>query len=288
MWDKILSSKLYSFLELIRFYQPIGYMLLTWPCWFALTLTKLNYIDVLPWYILFLTGSFLMRSAGCIINDLIDINIDRNIYRTKNRPLASNKISIKESLIFLFFLLILSFIILLQFNFIAIMIGLISFPFIILYPFMKRFTYWTQLFLGIVFNWGVIIVSFQFVGSFNINYLLLYFACIFWTLAYDTIYAYQDKNDDIKNSIKSTAVLFKNNGLKWIKFFYLIFFVLIGYISWKSSNNFYSFIVIILAIFAMNNFLNKWKPESINSSNYYFKFNNIIGLLCFIFLLFNS
>ena len=285
MLDKIVPLKIQYFFELIRFSNPIGFMLLMWPCWFALTLVPLNSIELIQWYFFFFIGAFLMRSAGCIINDLIDINIDKNISRTANRPLASNKISRTEAIIFLFLLLLLSLIILLQFNIFSIFIGISSLPFIILYPFMKRYTHWPQLILGIIFSWGIIIVSYQFLNNFNLDFIILYFGCIFWTLAYDTIYAYQDREDDIINGIKSTAVLLGNKGLKYVKIFYLVFFSIIGYLSWKTSQNIYSLIIIIIFLFVMNIILNKWKIKSIKSAGYYFKLNNIIGLCCFLFLL---
>jgi 4-hydroxybenzoate polyprenyltransferase len=285
MLDKIIPLKINYFLDLIRFFKPIGFMLLMWPCWFALALLPINYLDLIKWYGLFFIGAFLMRSAGCVINDLIDINIDIKTKRTKNRPLASKKISVIEAFIILSILLILSLIVLFQFNFLSILIGVLSFPFIVLYPYMKRHTYWPQVFLGIIFSWGIIIVASQFLTNFIWDYFLLYIGCIFWTLAYDTIYAYQDRDDDIQNKIKSTAVFLGDKGIKYVKFFYLIFFLIIGYLSFNSSNNFYSLIVIIIVIFAMNYILNKWNPISIKSSNFYFKFNNAIGLFCFLFLL---
>ena len=150
---------------------------------------------------------------------------------------------------------------------------------------MKRYTYWPQLFLGIVFSWGVIIVSFEFLDNFNTDFLILYFGCIFWTLAYDTIYAYQDREDDIINGIKSSAVLLGNKGLKYIKLFYLIFFSTIGYLAWKTNHNILSLIIVIIFIFVINRLLNKWKIESTKSANYYFRLNNIIGLCCFLYLI---
>ena len=285
MLDRIIPIKVSYYFELIRLSKPIGFMLLMWPCWFALTLVPQNSINLIKWYILFFIGSFLMRSAGCIINDLIDINIDSNIMRTKDRPLTAKKILKNEAIIFLFVILLLSLAILLQFNFFSILIGISSFPFIILYPFMKRFTYWPQLILGIVFSWGVIIVSFQFLNYFSIDFIILYFACIFWTMAYDTIYAYQDREDDIINEIKSTAVLFGDRGLKYIKIFYLVFLSLIGYLSWKNSHNIYSLVVVIIFLFVMNIILNKWESKSTKSTNYYFNLNNVVGLFCFLYLL---
>tara|TARA_Y100000590_G_C15738479_1_gene1019402 strand:- start:3110 stop:3568 length:459 start_codon:yes stop_codon:yes gene_type:complete len=149
---------------------------------------------------------------------------------------------------------------------------------------MKRFTYWPQLFLGIVFNWGVLITAIQFYEKISINFILLYIGCIFWTLAYDTIYAYQDRKDDIKNNIKSTAVLFGNLGKKYVLSFYIIFFIIIGYIGFLNSGSVASIILIFLFIITMIFFLNKWNINSRNSSNNYFRFNNFIGLGCFIYL----
>ena len=162
MLNASLPSKIKSLLDLIRFEKPTGFTLLMWPCWFGLACLSTNQLNLIKWYILFLIGAFLMRSAGCIINDIIDINIDKNVQRTSQRPLVSKKVSILEAIIFLFVLLILSFSILIQFNTKAIVFSLLSMPLIVMYPIMKRFTYWPQLGLGVAFNWGVLIVSIQF------------------------------------------------------------------------------------------------------------------------------
>ena len=208
MWDNLVVKKIFDYCELIRLNKPIGFLLLMWPCWFGLALLKIETSKLLFWYLLFLIGSFLMRSAGCIINDIIDIDFDQKVTRTKFRPLASKKISITEAILLLIILLVISFFILLEFNFKSIVLGLLSVPFVILYPFLKRITFFPQLFLGIIFSWGVLIVSMQFNTRITFDFILLYFVCIFWTLAYDTIYAYQDMSDDVLNKIKSTAVYF--------------------------------------------------------------------------------
>ena len=285
MSPKSIPSKIYSLLSLIRFKKPIGVALLVWPCWFALISLPINQFANLKWYAVFLIGAFLMRSAGCIINDLIDIKIDKNIERTSYRPLVNKSITIVEAIIFLIILLLLSLFILLQFNFNAIIISLFSIPLIIIYPYMKRFTYWPQLVLGIVFNWGVLIVSMQFNNHLSFSSLILYLGCIFWTLGYDTIYAYQDREDDIKNNIYSTAVLFGNNGKKYVFTFYIIFLIVLSYIGFKASGSLVSILVIFLILIAMLFFLNKWNPNSIISSNEYFNYNNVFGLICFIYLL---
>ena len=256
-----------------------------WPCWFALANLQQNQFTLIQWYAYFFIGAFLMRSAGCIINDLVDVNLDRNVNRTSNRPLTSKKISNLEASSLLFFLLLLSLFLLLQFKINTVLIGLASIPLIVLYPYMKRYTYWPQLVLGIVFSWGVLIVSIQFFNEINIYFLMLYFGCIFWTLAYDTIYAYQDREDDIKNNIKSTAVLFAKSGYNYVLIFYIIFFLIIGFLGYKTSGSFLSLAVIFIFIFAMAVYLNKWRLNSRNSSNYYFRLNNFIGLFCFLFLI---
>ena len=136
-----------------------------------------------------------------------------------------------------------------------------------------------------IFNWGVLLVSIEFLNELNFSFFLLYIGCVFWTLAYDTIYAYQDKSDDIKNNIKSTAIIFDQFGKHFVILFYVIFFIIVGFLGYKSSDNFLSLIVIFIFIFSIILYLQKWNMNSINSSNYYFKFNNVIGLFCFLFLI---
>ena len=284
MLDKIIPNKINYLFNLIRLNKPIGFMLLMWPCWFALAIIPQQNSDKFLWYIIFFVGAFLMRSSGCIINDLVDINIDSKVERTSTRPLTSNKISISESILVLFFLLSLSLIILFLFESKTILIGFISLPLIILYPFLKRYTYWPQLGLGIIFSWGVLMVSIQFTGKFTYEFIILYVACIFWTLAYDTVYAYQDIIDDINNKLKSTAVLFGTKGKRYVLIFYNLFFFTIGYLGFYASQNYISLIVMVSFIIVINIYLKKWDLNSKESCNFYFRFNNVIGLCCFIFL----
>ena len=280
-----IPRKIKSLLDLIRFDKPIGFALLVWPCWFSLASLPINPINNLKWYLFFLVGSFLMRSAGCIVNDLVDIKIDKKVERTSQRPLVIKSVTIFEAIIFLILLLILSLLILVQFNIKAIVIGLFSLPLVILYPYMKRFTYWPQLVLGVIFNWGIFIVSMQFNGYVTISSIILYLGCIFWTLGYDTIYAYQDRGDDIKNNIKSTAVLFGDKGKKYVLLFYIIFLIILGYIGFQTSGSIASIFVLILFLIVMSFFLNKWNLSSRSNSNNYFKLNNFFGLICFIYLI---
>ena len=285
MLDSLILKKISNYLELIRFSKPIGFLLLMWPCWFGLSLLNLEIEILISWLIIFLLGSFFMRSAGCIVNDIIDRDFDKSVERTKLRPLASNRISIVEAVLLLCSFLLLSLIILLQFNLYSIILGLISIPFVILYPFMKRITFWPQVFLGITFSWGALIVSTQFNQSITFQFGLLYIACIFWTLGYDTIYAYQDKEDDIKQNIKSTAVLFGDNG-KWLVIIcYLTVVLIFGYLGWKSSNSLISLFVIAIIGISTYIAIQKWDINSPESSNFYFRQNNNLAIMLFIYLL---
>ncbi len=285
MLDSLIFKRLINYLELIRFNKPIGFLLLMWPCWFSLVILELEIIILIYWLTIFFLGSFFMRSAGCIINDLVDKDIDRSVKRTQSRPLASNEVSLLEANLLLLFFLCLGLVILLQFNLYSIVLGLISIPFIVLYPFMKRITYWPQVFLGIAFSWGVLIVSSQFNQSLTLPFTLLYFACVFWTLGYDTIYAYQDIEDDIKQNIKSTAVYFGNNGRWFVTFCYTLVLIIFGYLGWNSSNSIFSLFIIAILGICTYIAIQKWDINSTESSNFYFRQNNIFAFLLFIYLL---
>ena len=284
MLDSLVLKKITSYLDLIRFYKPIGFLLLMWPCWFSLSLLKLEINLLLSWLIIFLMGSFFMRSAGCIINDMVDKEIDKNVDRTALRPLASGNISLTEASILLFILLFLSLLILLQFKFFTMIIGLLSIPFVILYPFAKRFTHFPQIILGLIFSWGILIVAYEFNQKINLNHIVLYVACVFWTIGYDTIYAYQDKEDDIKNSIKSTAVFFDQNGKFFVFICYFIVISAFGYLGWSSSKSIFSLIIMAIIGFCTYIAIRKWDMDSIKSSAFYFRQNNIFAIMLFVYL----
>ena len=271
------------FIELTRLKKPIGYMLLFWPCVWGLTLvydfnseinTYFNYL------IFFLLGSILMRSAGCIVNDIIDKKFDQKVERTKNRPIASEKISIKLALLYTLVLCFCAFLILINFNLLTIVFALASMPFAFSYPLMKRFTYWPQLFLGITFNYGLVLAWISINNSISLIPILFYIGAIFWTLGYDTIYGYQDIKDDEIIGIKSTSIKFKNNPKTFLTLCYsflLISLILIGFLM-NFSYIFYLFIIIPFChlFFYQINFLNINKPENCLKM---FKSNNILGLI---------
>ena len=277
----------------MRLDKPIGFMLLFWPCsWsFAVILYENSLSEKWLIYIfLFFIGSVLMRSAGCIYNDIIDKKIDQQVKRTKSRPVASNKVSILNAWLLTILLSFLSLIILLQFNNTAILFGLSSGLLIILYPFMKRITYWPQLFLGIVFNWGVILTFLVFDKNINLEIILIYFSAILWTLGYDTIYGLQDIEDDLKINVKSTAIKFKNNIKLFLANIYLssIFLIITANILILNSIK----LEMILYLIPLSLLIFQIKSVKLRNSTknlFLFKLNNYYGLSIFIIqiLIFN-
>ena len=278
-----LMKNLKLFIELTRLDKPIGYMLLFWPCVWGLTLvydfnSEIN--TYFKYLIFFLLGSILMRSAGCIINDIADKKFDQKVERTKNRPIASEKISIKLALLYALVLCFCAFLILINFNLLTIVLALASIPFAFSYPLMKRFTYWPQLFLGITFNYGLVLAWISINNSISLTPILFYIGAIFWTLGYDTIYGYQDIKDDEIIGIKSTSIKFKNNPKTFLTLCYsflLISLILIGALM-SFSNIFYLFLIIPFChlFFYQINFININKPEDCLKI---FKSNNILGLI---------
>ena len=208
-------NQLNLFIELTRLKKPIGFMLLFWPCAWGLTLAydfSLNLNNYFFYLILFFLGSIFMRSAGCIVNDILDKEFDAKVFRTKNRPIASGKVSIKLGILYSILLCFLALLVLLNFNLFTIILALGSMPLAFTYPLMKRFTYWPQLFLGITFNYGLILGWTAVNGKLEIIPILFYIGAIFWTLGYDTIYGYQDIKDDEIIGLKSTSIKFKDNA----------------------------------------------------------------------------
>jgi len=278
-----LMKNLKLFIELTRLDKPIGYMLLFWPCVWGLTLvydfnSEIN--TYFKYLIFFLLGSILMRSAGCIVNDIADKKFDQKVERTKNRPIASEKISIKLALLYALVLCFCAFLILINFNLFTIVLALASMPFAFSYPLMKRFTYWPQLFLGITFNYGLVLAWISINNSISLTPIMFYIGAIFWTLGYDTIYGYQDIKDDEIIGIKSTSIKFKNNPKTFLTLCYsflLISLILIGVLM-NFNNIFYLFLIIPFChlFFYQINFLNINKPEDCLKI---FKSNNILGLI---------
>lgn len=277
------------FTELIRLNKPIGFMLLFWPCIWGLTLAyDFNYgVERYFYYsLLYFSGSFLMRSAGCIANDIIDKNIDKRVERTKFRPVASGKVSIKLAIFYIVILCLLAFLILINFNYLTIVLAIASMPLALSYPFMKRFTYWPQLFLGITFNYGLILGWVSINESISFIPLVFYLGAIFWTLGYDTIYGYQDIKDDEIIGVKSTSIKFKNNPKKILFLCYSITFLSLIYIGLLMNFNYIYFLFLIFPFVHLFFFqLIKLNAKNPDVCLKIFKSNNYLGLIIFLNLL---
>ena len=278
-----------SFIELTRLSRPIGYMLLFWPCLWGLTIAYDFNSQLEKFYFyssLFLFGSILMRSAGCIVNDIVDKNFDKKVERTKNRPIASGKVSVKLGIIYSILLCGLAFLVLINFNNNTILMALLSMPFAFTYPLMKRFTYWPQLFLGITFNYGLVLAWISINDSISIIPIIFYIGAIFWTLGYDTIYGYQDIKDDEIIGVKSTSIKFKNNPKKFISLCYLIFFVsliIIGILMNFKTIYFISLLITFLHLIIYQ--IKNLNVEDVNQCLQKFKSNNLLGIIVFLNIL---
>jgi 4-hydroxybenzoate polyprenyltransferase len=276
------------FIKLTRLNKPIGFMLLFWPCVSGLSLGyyfSSETILYLKYIILFFLGSVLMRSAGCIFNDIIDRDLDKKVERTKQRPIPSGEISISKSIIYIIVLCFLSLLILLQFNKLTIILGIGSMLFAFSYPFMKRITYWPQLFLGLTFNWGIIMGWTSITNNLSIEPFVLYLAAIFWTLGYDTIYGLQDIHDDEIIGVKSTSIKFKNNVKVFVATCYClcVLFILIMFFMMQIEKYILPISIMFISTLAFQiKFFTASKPSSCLTA---FKINNLTGLFIFLFVL---
>jgi len=272
------------FIELTRLKKPIGFMLLFWPCSWGLAFAYIENQNLnlfLYYLILFFLGSVLMRSAGCIFNDIVDKDYDKRVRRTKFRPIAAGKISINQSLVYVAVLCLIAFLVLIQFNIFTVILGMSSMLLAFAYPFMKRITYWPQLFLGITFNWGIIMAWTAINNNINLEIFILYFSAIFWTLGYDTIYGAQDMSDDEIIGLKSTSIKFKNNIGLFVSISYLTTVVLMTYL-FRSFVGFNIFtIFFIMFIFTLIYQVKEIKKNKFKNYLRLFKLNNFSGLFLF-------
>ena len=273
------------FIDLTRLNKPIGFMLLFWPCSWGLAYAyniDQNLNTFFYYLLLFFLGSVLMRSAGCIVNDIVDKDLDKKVLRTKLRPITAGKISVKKSSIYIISLCALAFLILIQFNLFTIILGLGSMILAFTYPFMKRITYWPQLFLGLTFNWGIIMAWAAVNNNISHEIIALYISAIFWTLGYDTIYGAQDMKDDEIIGVKSTAIKFKKN----IKFFVatsysITCFILIYLFNEKVGLNIFTILLFFFILTLIYQVIKFDKSKSKQSLTL-FKLNNVSGLVLFL------
>ena len=281
-------EKFQIFIQLTRLNKPTGFLLLFWPCIWGLTLGYYfnNETELyIKYIILFFLGSILMRSAGCIFNDIADKDFDKKVKRTRDRPIASGKISVLESFIYVAFLCLLAFIILIQFNNLTIILGMGSMILAFAYPFMKRITYWPQLFLGLTFNWGIIMGWSAITNSISIEPLILYLSAIFWTLGYDTIYGLQDMYDDEIIGVKSTSIKFKNNVKVFVGTCYSFCTLLVLVMFFVMEIDKYIILLLIPFVVSLIYQVKKFKKNNPKTCLVAFKNNNLSGFLFFLFIL---
>jgi len=280
-------DKIQIFIQLTRLNKPIGFLLLFWPCAWGLTLGYFFNTEIvlyIKYLILFFFGSVLMRSAGCIVNDIVDRDLDKKVRRTEQRPIASGKISIINSIFYAVTLCLIAFLILMQFNILTIILGMSSMILAFAYPFMKRITYWPQLFLGLTFNWGIIMGWTAINNDISFEPIILYVAAIFWTLGYDTIYGLQDIKDDEIIGVKSTSIKFKNNVKVFVGACYSLctFFILILCLMLEIDK--YIFILSIFFIASLIYQIKFFQIDNPNSCLKAFKNNNLTGAFIFLFI----
>ncbi|MPZ58237.1 MAG: 4-hydroxybenzoate octaprenyltransferase [Rhizobiales bacterium] len=236
--DGLAPSWSRPYLRLARLDRPIGSWLLLLPCWWSVGLAAVAAGDAYPdpWHVLlFFIGAFAMRGAGCTWNDLVDRDIDGQVERTRSRPIPSGQVTVPQAVAFMVLQTLVGLVVLLQFNRFAIGAGIASLAIVAVYPFMKRITYWPQIFLGLAFSWGALMGWAAAFGRLDAPAYLLYAGSIAWVIAYDTIYAHQDSEDDALVGLKSTALLFGENTKPMLATFYAVAVVLIGLAGWNAG-----------------------------------------------------
>ena len=278
-----MSPRLYPYVLLARLDRPIGIWLLLLPGWWAIMLASggLAAMTVREWALmaLFGVGAVVMRAAGCVINDLWDRDLDRQVARTRLRPLAAGTVTAREAALFLGVLLTLGFLILLQMNGVTIVLGFLSLPLIAFYPLMKRITWWPQAFLGLTFNFGALMGWSAVTGLPELPALLLYIGGIFWTLGYDTIYAHQDREDDALAGIKSTALRFGAASRRWVAGFYAAAALCFAAAFIMAAHTGLVLFALAPAGLHLAWQMRRWDPESAESALRIFRSNRDFGLL---------
>ena len=267
--ERMLPTAIKPYFRLARFDRPIGTWLVLFPCWWSLALASESWTptqevlgQTLWLYLLFGLGAIVMRGAGCTFNDITDREFDAKVARTADRPIPSGAVSVPQAILFMLFLSLIGLTILLQFNHFAILVGIASLFFVAIYPFMKRITYWPQFALGLTFNWGALLGWATVKGDLELPAMILYIAGIFWTLGYDTIYAHQDKEDDLIVGVKSSALKLKNQTRPWLFVFYAASIILIaatGYLTGLSWPFYVALVFAALQLF--------WQAKEVDINN---------------------
>lgn len=272
------------YFRLARMDRPIGTWLLLFPCWWSLALAEISAGQVIPnpnALLAFVIGAFVMRGAGCTWNDIIDREYDAKVARTASRPIPAGEVTVTQAVIFALSLSLIGLAVLFSFNQFTIVLAIASLALVLIYPFAKRYTYWPQLVLGLGFNWGALVGWSSVTGSLSAAPLVLYIGAIAWTLGYDTIYAHQDRDDDIKIGVKSTAIRLGAETPKWVGLFYAAAIVFWGIAGWLAGaqNLFYAGLALAAAHFY-------WQVRTLDIDTpanclVRFKSNRTIGVIIF-------
>lgn len=245
--DRFAPPTLRPYLKLARLDRPIGTWLLLFPCWWSLTLAGGGGLPDLRLFVLFAVGAVVMRGAGCTINDILDRDFDAKVERTRLRPIPSGQVSVRQAFAFLALQMAIGLAVLLQMNGTTVLIGAASLILVFVYPLMKRITWWPQAFLGLTFNWGALVGWTAATGELALPAPILYVAGLFWTLGYDTIYAHQDKEDDVLIGVRSTALRLGAASPRWIAGFYAAAFALYAVAGWAAGMGFGFWLLLPLA-----------------------------------------
>jgi len=285
--ERLLPLATQPYAQLMRLDRPIGWWLLLLPCWWGLFLAQVSQGGGLPnlWFaFLFLVGAIVMRGAGCTLNDIVDRNYDGRVARTKGRPIPSGRVSVKQALVFLVVQSLLGLAVLLQFNFHTVVLAMASLLIVAIYPFMKRITNWPQFVLGLAFNWGALVGWSAVHGSLSWPPALIYLGGIFWTLAYDTIYAHQDREDDVLIGVKSTAVHFGENTKGWLSGFFALALISIDAALWLAGASFIAHMGVVFAALHAGRQIKRFETNNSALCLRLFKSNRDFGLIIASFL----
>ena len=285
--DGLAPAATRPYLRLARLDRPIGSWLLLMPCWWSSGLAGMH-AGQLPslWHIvLFFIGAFAMRGAGCTWNELVVRDLDGLVERTRSRPIPSGQVTVRQATVFLLAQALVGLIVLLQFNTYTIVTGLASLLVVAIYPFMKRITYWPQIFLGLAFSWGALMGWPAAFGRLDWPALVLYAGSIAWVIAYDTIYAHQDKEDDALIGVRSTARLFGEHTRRWLVGFYGLTVLLLAIAYLLAGVGILAFAGLAIAALLL-----AWQIVTLDIDDgeqclALFKFNNVVGLIVFLGLM---
>jgi 4-hydroxybenzoate polyprenyltransferase len=280
--DRWAPAAVKPYARLARFDRPIGAWLLLFPAWWSQALAELalghSYPN--PWYLaLFLIGAFVMRGAGCTYNDIVDRDFDARVARTAARPIPSGQVSVKAAAVFLVALCLTGLAVLLQFNAFTVVLGASSLLLIAAYPFAKRFTFWPQAVLGLTFKWGALVGWAAVTGALALPAVVLYAGSVLWTIGYDTIYAHQDKEDDLMVGVKSTALRFGAATRRWVAAFYAGAVILWGTAGWLAGAGAFSLLALALAAVQLGWQLSTLDIDDPANCLHRFKSNRLIGWL---------